>query len=231
MIEVSAVFLVRLFQLRLVLMFFLVLATQIARAGEAGDCDSVTTYESGFRGVLPPEADNWNHQHYEVIGEQDGLKSWLIRYDDHLYRGGELENADGARSLADLGIKTVFAITSADKERQWLESVGIKVVDLSFDKNASLSEQHIEHIADQVSGSPTPAYIHCVGGTQRGGIVGVIYRLTQDWKPDQSLLEFAYLGGSIKDNSETLKSVLQTLAPNYTSSADNSNSCEGKSSL
>ena len=225
-------FLVRHFQLRLVLMFFLMLncATQIAHAGETGGCDSVTTYESGFRGVLPPEADNWNHQHYKVIGEQDGLKSWLIRYDDHLYRGGELENADGARSLADLGIKTVFAITSADKERQWLESVGIKVVDLSFDKNASLSEQQIEQIAEQLSTSSAPAYVHCVGGTQRGGMVGVIYRLTQDWQPDQALLEFAYLGGSLKDNSETLKSVLQTLAPNYTSSADSTNSCEGKAS-
>ena len=226
-------FLVRLCQLRLVLMLFLVLncATQTARAGETGDCDAITTYESGFRGVLPPGADNWNHQHYEVIGKKDGLKNWLIRYDDHLYRGGELENADGARSLADLGIKTVFAITSSDRERQWLESVGIKVVDLSFDKNASLSEQHIELIAEQVSVSPAPAYVHCVGGTQRGGVVGVIYRLTQGWQPDQSLLEFAYLGGSLKANSETLKSVLQTLAPKYTSSSDNADSCEGATSL
>lgn len=226
-------FLVRHFQLRLVLMFFLMLncAMQIARAEETGSCDSVTPYESGFRGVLPPGADNWNHQHYEVIGEKEGLKNWLIRYDDHLFRGGELESADGAQSLADLGIKTVFAITSPDQERRWLEGVGIEVVDLSFDKNASLSEQHIEHIADQVSSSPAPAYVHCVGGTQRGGVVGVIYRLTQGWKPDQALLEFAYLGGSLKDNNETLKSVLQALAPNYTSSADSTNSCESKASL
>ena len=220
-------FLVRRYQLRLVLMFFLVLngATQIACAEETGDWDNVTTYESGFRGVLPPGADDWNHQHYEVIGKKDGLKNWLIRYDDHLYRGGELESADGARSLADLGIKTVFAITPPDKERQWLESTGIKVVDLSFDKNASLSKQHIKHIAEQVSASPAPAYIHCVGGTQRGGVVGVIYRLSQGWEPDQSLLEFAYLGGSLKANSETLKSVLQTLVPESTSPADDTAAC------
>ncbi len=209
-------FVVRLYQLRLVLLFFLALniGSQGARAGEACDWDSVTSYESGYRGVLPPGADDWNHQSYEVLGKKDGLKNWLIRYDDHFYRGGELENADGARSLADLGIKTVFAITSLDKERQWLESQGIKVVDLSFDKNANLSQQDVQHIAEQLNTSSAPAYIHCVGGTQRGGVVGVIYRLSQGWEPDQSLLEFAYLGGSLKANSETIKSVLQTYAPN-----------------
>lgn len=209
-------FVVRLYQLRSVLLFFLVLniGSQGARAGEACDWDSVTSYESGYRGVLPPGADDWNHQSYEVIGKKDGLKNWLIRYDDHFYRGGEVENADGARSLADLGIKTVFAITSLDKERQWLESQGIKVVDLSFDKNASLSKQDVRHIAEQLNTNSAPAYIHCVGGTQRGGVVGVIYRLSQGWEPDQSLLEFAYLGGSLKANSETIKSVLQTYASN-----------------
>lgn len=208
-------FVVRLYQLRLVLLFFLALniGSQGARAGETCDWDNATSYESGYRGVLPPRADDWNHQSYEVIGRKDGLKNWLIRYDDHFYRGGELENADGAQSLADLGIETVFAITSLDRERQWLENQGIKVVDLSFDKNARLSKQKIRHIAEQVSASSTPAYIHCVGGTQRGGVVGVIYRLTQGWDPDQSLLEFAYLGGSLKANSETLKSVLQAYAP------------------
>ncbi|MGI2027844.1 phosphatase domain-containing protein [Endozoicomonas acroporae] len=172
----------------------------------------VTAYESGFRGVLPPAADEWNHQSYEVLGKRDGLKTWLIRYDDHFYRGGELESADGAHSLAKLGIKTVFAITSADKEREWLESQGIKVVNLSFDKNASLDQSQIRHIAEQLSAHPAPVYVHCVGGTQRGGVVGVIYRLTHGWKPDQSLLEFAYLGGSLKANDNTLKAVLKTLS-------------------
>ena len=211
-------YLVRPHQSWLLPLFFLVLniCTRSTHAEEACDWEhgNVAAYESGCRGVMPPKADDWNHQHYEVLGKKDGLKNWLVRYDDHLYRGGELESADGARSLADLGIKTVFAITSVDKERQWLESEGIEVVDLSFfDKNAKLGKRRIRRIAEQISAHPTPAYVHCVGGTQRGGVVGVIYRLSQGWEPDQSLLEFAYLGGSLKANSKTLKSVLQTLAP------------------
>lgn len=197
------------------LSFFVLNICSLSALGEEScDWDQChgATYKSGYRGVMPPEADAWNHQSYEVLGEKDGLKSWLIRYDDHLYRGGELESADGARSLAELGIKTVFAITSVDKEKPWLESEGINVVDLSFAKNAWLSEQRIREIAEQISARPGPIYVHCVGGTQRGGVVGVIYRLSQGWDVDQSLLEFAYLGGSLKGNSETLKSVLQTLA-------------------
>lgn len=197
-------------------LFFLALnvCSQSALGKETCDWNQChgATYKSGYRGVMPPEADVWNHQSYEVLGRKDGLRAWMVRYDDHLYRGGELESADGARSLAELGIKTVFAITSVDKERQWLESRGIEIVDLSFAKNDRLSEQRIRKIAEQISARPGPVYVHCVGGTQRGGVVGVIYRLSQGWDVDQSLLEFAFLGGSLKGNSETLKSVLQSLA-------------------
>ncbi len=210
-------YLVRPHQSWLFPLFFLVLNVCAQNTHAEGTCDwehdSTTTYESGFRGVMPPKADDWNHQHYEVLGKKDGLKNWLVRYDDHLYRGGELESADGARSLADLGIKTVFAITSVDQERQWLENEGIEVVDLSFAKNAKLGKRRIRRIAEQINSHPTPAYVHCVGGTQRGGVVGVMYRLSQGWEPDQSLLEFAYLGGSLKANSKTLKAVLHALAP------------------
>ncbi len=199
-------------------LFFLALNmfSQSALTDHEEACDwglnRVTAYECGFRGALPPTADEWNHQFYEVLGKRDGLKTWLVRYDDHFYRGGELESIDGAHSLAKLGIKTVFAITSADKEREWLESVGIKVVDLSFDKNASLGQSQVRHIAEQLNAHPSPVYVHCVGGTQRGGVVGVIYRLYHGWDPGQALLEFAYLGGSLKANNNTLKAVLKTLS-------------------
>ncbi len=218
MIEVSIVYFVKslrpwVLPLSIVLLHIF---SQSIRADHEEACDweqnKVTAYESGFRGVLPPAAADWNHQRYEVLGKRDGLKTWLVRYDDHFYRGGELESIDGAHSLAELGIKTVFAITSFDKERQWLENAGIHVVDLSFDKNATLGQQQIDQMVKQLSTHPGPVYVHCVGGTQRGGVVGVIYRLSQGWEPDQSLLEFAYLGGSLKANDKTLKSVLQTLA-------------------
>ncbi len=217
MIEVDAVNLARFRPAWLLPLSFFVLniCSQSALGSEACDWDQChgATYESGYRGVLPPEADVWNHQSYEVLGRKDGLRAWLVRYDDHFYRGGELESVDGARSLAALGIKTVFAITSVDKERHWLESQGIEIVDLSFAKNARLSDQRIREIAEQISAHPGPVYVHCVGGTQRGGVVGVIYRLSQGWAVDQSLLEFAFLGGSLKGNSGTLKAVLQSLAP------------------
>ncbi|MFK0571535.1 fused DSP-PTPase phosphatase/NAD kinase-like protein [Endozoicomonas sp.] len=182
--------------------------------GAVGDRDHVNAadYESGSRGDLPPEADELNHQRYEILGEKDGLKAWLIRYDEHFYRGGELKSIDGARSLAKLGIKTVVAMTSADKEREWLASQGINTVDLSFTKNAELGKQQLRQIAEMMSSLPSPFYIHCVGGTQRAGILGIIYRLSQGWDPDQALLEFAYLGGSLKANDKTIKSVLQAFA-------------------
>lgn len=218
MIEVSIVYLVKSLRPWVLPLSFVILHvfSQNVRADHEEACDwelnKVTAYESGFRGVLPPAAADWNHQRYEVLGKRNGLKTWLVRYDDHFYRGGELESIDGAHSLAELGIKTVFAITSIDKERQWLENAGIHVIDLSFDKNASLSQQQIDQIVEKIGAHPGPVYVHCVGGTQRGGVVGVIYRLSQGWEPDQSLLEFAYLGGSLKANDKTLKSVLQTLA-------------------
>lgn len=184
---------------------------------EFSDCDNATTpdYESGSRGVLPPDADEFNHQRYEILGKKDGLKSWLVRYDDRFYRGGDLKNIGGAASLAELGIKTVVAITSADTEREWLKSQGIDIVDLSFAKNAGFDEQQVRQIAEQMSSLPAPVYVHCVGGTHRAGVLGIIYRLSQGWSPDQALLEFAYLGGSLKANDKTIKSVLQTLASDF----------------
>ncbi len=155
--------------------------------------------------MLPPKGYD-----YEVLGVKDGLKSWAVKYDGVLLRGGEIHADSAAAAFKDWGVKTVISIVPGDKERDFCKRHNLALVEIPFAKTKGPSAADLKLFLDTVRKGAGAFYVHCVGGAHRGGILGVAYRVhVLQWPYERALVEFGRLGGSLKDDHAMLEAVRQ----------------------
>jgi len=136
---------------------------------------------------------------YEIIGVMPGLKNFVVKYDGKLYRGGELLSDEALGSLKMLGIKTIISITPTQFEREFAKKNGFTLVEIPFDKNTGPSQSDITLFTKTIKKEFYPFYVHCHGGTYRGGTFGKIYRTKiLNWPSEKAEEEFIKLGGKSK---------------------------------
>ena len=172
------------------------------------DTDSTTSaspkdYHEGAV-KLPVKSDD-----YIVHGEKPGIKNFVVQYDKNLYRGGKPTSPEGVKTLKDMGIKTIVSITPTDMEREETKKHGIKLVEISVDKKEGLAQEDLTKYIDLFS-SPEdmPVYVHCNGGSHRGGTMGTAYRVHKNgWKWKRAVEEFDDLGGNQDDDAIMLNSI------------------------
>ena len=161
-------------------------------------------YPSGDRGKLPPPSDD-----YRVLGVKQGIKGWVVQYDDKVFRGGEFFSDSAAKALRGWDVKTVVSVTPNDKEREFCRKHGLDLVEVPFDKTRGPSSEDLRCFLEAVREKEGPVYVHCVGGTHRGGLLGFAYRLhVLNWTEDRALVEYGRLGGDLKDDHNMLEAVL-----------------------
>ena len=168
--------------------------------------DAVTgataTYQHGET-MLPPDAGD-----YEVIGVVDGLKKYVVEYDDRLYRGGEPCADSAAQWLRQQEIRTIISITPTEQERNLCRENGFTLVELPFQKASGLSPEDLGRYLETIRTGAGPFYVHCHGGTHRGGVLGVAYRVhIQGWPYEKPLVEHGRLGGDLLADHIMLESV------------------------
>ncbi len=152
--------------------------------------------------VLPPAND-----FYFVIGKVDGLKGTIIKYDDTFYRGGEFLSGKGVRYLKDSGIKTIISITPTDIEKKFCKDNGLELVLCEFDKLGPSSELLAKYL-EVLKTKEAPFYVHCHGGSHRGGTLAAAFRVhIQGWDYDRALIEYGRLGGNLKDDYRLIESI------------------------
>lgn len=145
--------------------------------------------------ILPPL-----NRDYTVTPGVSGLDGYIVKYDPFFYRGGDIVSAEGVKYLKKLGIKTVISISPSEKERNLLKDSGIALKEIPFEKEGP-DKTVISGFLDTVKKSEGPVYVHCHSGKHRGGILGYIYRVKiSGWQKDRALIEFARLGGDLKDD-------------------------------
>ena len=168
----------------------------LASCGEE-PTDAVTNasgYQSNKALTLPPAGDD-----YEVVGVKEGLMGYMIKYDDKIYRGGEMANQKGLDFLKTLGVTTVVTITPTDDERKYVVEEGMKLIEVPFFKTDGPSAEVMKTFLDAVKSSPGPVYVHCHGGTHRAAILACLYRMAVlDWDFNRTAVEFGTLGGDLK---------------------------------
>lgn len=134
---------------------------------------------------------------YKVIGQVPGLKNFVVQYDDQFYRGGELLSIEGMENLKKWGIRTIFSVTPTDLERLLAERYGIKLIELNFDKKQGIPDTVLKKYLSELKTGNGPFYVHCHGGTHRGGALGTAYRvLINGWDIKKAMDEYKALGGN-----------------------------------
>ena len=156
---------------------------------------------------LPPPGDS-----YTVVGYREGLRFYIIQYNQTLYRGGDVLSREGADALKALGIKTIIAVTPSDQERALAKEYGFALVEIPFGLN-DLKKGHLDRFLAAVEKNPGPFYVHCFGGDLRAGILLAHYRIHREgWTFDRALDEYRRLDANYWD-SLGLVQVLKDNAP------------------
>jgi len=171
------------------------------------DADTVTQATPKYKpkeSILPPAAGE-----YKVLGVQKGLKSYVIQYDDRFFRGGDIYHDSAAKALNGWGIKTIVSITPSSEERRFCKKYGFTLVEVPFDKSTGPSKENLDLFMKTVETSSDPIYVHCYGGTHRGSMLAIAYRIyVLGWDSDKALVEHGRLGGDLLSDHIMLENIL-----------------------
>lgn len=141
------------------------------------------------------------------VGSIEGIENTVFRYDEGLYRGGDIVSQNGMDELKKLGIKTVFSVTPTDDERKFALKSGIKLIETPFTKDG-IPQDKLPLYLDQMKAAEQPFYVHCHSGKNRGGTLLAAYRIhVQDWPFSKVRTEFVSLGGKADEFPALLESV------------------------
>ena len=175
---------------------------------EADATSKASPGASSKKYTLPPEGES-----YTVVGAVDGLAAYAIRYDDRLYRGGQLTGQAGIDALKTWGVTTIVTITPTEDERKYVKEAGISLVELPFQKT-ELTDEALTQFLATVKASEGPVYVHCHGGSHRAGALCLAYRLAVDgWDFNKAAVEFGRLGGDLKGDHAMLEVIEKCKAP------------------
>ncbi len=142
---------------------------------------------------------------YTVIGYVSGLKGYCIKYNENLFRGGDILSDSGASSLAKTGIKTVISVTPSAFQRELARKYKLHYIEFPFEYSA-LTTSQLAHFLDILDNAELPLYINCHGGNQRAGNLCALYRIYKEkWSFERALIEYGKLGGKIREDFMMLR--------------------------
>ena len=134
---------------------------------------------------LPAESEN-----YDVVGYRDGIRFYVMKYDETLYRSGDMLSAAGADAMSQLGVKTIITTSQDPQQRAWAADRKIKYMEIPFGWN-DMTEEDLHAFLRAYESSPKPVCVISRTGTIRAGIFGAWYRVRkQSWSVDQAINEY-----------------------------------------
>ena len=116
-----------------------------------------------------------------------------------IYRGAQ-PSAEGFKTLAGMGVKTVVGFRSNHSTKQEVEAAGLASVELPIQADVFGSEPPSE---DQIKAffgtlldpAKRPVYFHCAHGKDRTGTMAALYRIEVDgWTPAEAIEEMQHFG-------------------------------------
>lgn len=116
-----------------------------------------------------------------------------------LYRGGRPDQA-GVQRLAQMGVKTIVDLENDDAviatERGWAEALGITFVSAPLSGTSTPPDDVVNVALGTLEDmSRRPAYVHCMKGQDRTGVIVALYRVFHDgWTPKDAHDEMEALG-------------------------------------
>ena len=137
---------------------------------------------------------------YKIVGYREGIRFYVIQYNDRLYRGGDILKREGMDALKALGIKTIISVTPRDEERAWAREYGMKYVEIPFGW-FDLKKEHLDQFLTAADAGPAPIFVKCFAGDLRTGILAAHWRIHREgWTVDRALEEYFLLDANTWDS-------------------------------
>ena len=112
--------------------------------------------------------------------------------DERFFRGSR-PKAEDYQALAQLGVKTIIALTdnSREYEQPQVEAAGLRYVNIPMVDKSYPSMDQINQFLKVVNDPATGKFfVHCAGGRHRTGVMGAVYRFNfNNWNLQQALAE------------------------------------------
>jgi protein tyrosine phosphatase (PTP) superfamily phosphohydrolase (DUF442 family) len=144
---------------------------------------------------LPRESET-----YKVIGYRDGIRFYVIQYNDRLYRGGDILSQKGMEALKALGIKTIISVTPTDQERAWAKDYGMKYVEIPFGWY-DMKKEHLDRFLAAADAGPAPIFVKCFAGDLRAAILAAHWRIHREgWTFERAIDEYRRLDANYWDS-------------------------------
>ena len=121
--------------------------------------------------------------------------------DPNIYRGAQ-PTAEGLKSLADMGVKTIIdlrhGVDHADSEQQAAERLGLQYINVPMEGLTAPTDEQISRLLAVLGAADRGGvFVHCREGKDRTGAVVACYRIAHDhWSNDQALEEAKAYGMS-----------------------------------
>jgi protein tyrosine/serine phosphatase len=145
--------------------------------------------------------------------------------DEHVYRGAQ-PSAEGLKSLATLGVKTIVDLRGGGDHTAWekseVEKLGMQYVHVPMHGMQAPSNEDVAKVLALLdspgASSDWPVFVHCKRGRDRTGTVIACYRIQHDhWKNQKALKEARLHGMSWVERA--MMSYVLSYKPKETASA------------
>jgi len=140
----------------------------------------------------------------------------FARVNDLLYRGAQ-PTAEGYKNLKKLGVKTVISFRSNTDTSKEAEAAGLTYIRMPVQADILGSEpptdEQVKTFFDVVlDPAQQPVYMHCMGGKDRTGTLGAVYRMEMDgWTNGEAIEEMQAFG--FHDNYTDLMKYVRSYKP------------------
>ena len=143
--------------------------------------------------------------------------------DEHFYRGAQPDEGE-YKELADPGVKTIIDLRDdpLPYAKKAAEAVHMRYLNIPMSDKEYPKDESVETFLNTAKDDTNwPFYVHCAGGRHRTGVMGAMYRFTQEgWNYDRVYEEmknydfYTRFGhGALKKYVENYWQRLQTKVP------------------
>lgn len=156
---------------------------------------------------LPLEGDT-----YDVVGYREGIRFHVVKYNDNIYRSGDIRSAKGADALKELGIKTIITTSKDAAQRDLAAERGMAYVEIPFGWN-DMTSSDLHQFMQAVEANPGPICVISRTGTLRAGVMLAYYRVKKEgWTVDKALKEYYALQANFFDGIHLVQTMKNTVA-------------------
>ncbi len=123
----------------------------------------------------------------------------FLQVSDKLFRGSQPKTEEDYKLLKENKVETIINLRwdkSVAKSKAQAEALGFRFINVPLRADTRPSDKDIENVLAQINKEANGrVYLHCAHGKDRTGLIGAIYRVSeQNWSVEEAKKEWIKMG-------------------------------------